>query len=149
MANKRLIRVGGALVTACLVLSSPVGTARAAEGKVAWQTANVLGLPLHRGRIQLSCPFLKIDATITQADRDRVVFASNYKNVSIAPDASRPGGIRLDYGSSLLMGSVEKGANRSVLSLDNVGTFTISLTEGQGMVISGVLPFDISVTYVY
>ena len=146
MNEKWIMAAGSVLCATSLWLSAPVGTTYA-QPKVL-TSANVLGIPLRPGKVQLSCPFLKVDATITQADKDRVVFTSNYKNVAITPDTQRPGGISLAFGDDKLKGSIEKGPNRSVLSLDNIGQFTIAMADSKSYVISSKLPFNINVRFV-
>lgn len=148
MRKKVLLMLGSAIVAASVTISNPAESTQAAEAKGAMQSSNVLGIPLKRGKVQLSCPFLKVDATIIRADKEKVIFASNYKNVSIEPNKHRPGGVSLDYGDDKLNGSIEKGANQAVLSIDNIGKFTISMTDSKHFVISGGLPFNINVTFV-
>lgn len=148
MRKKIFLVLGSAVLAASVSMSMPIGTTQAAEFKGGLKTSNVLGIPLRPGKIQLSCPFLRVTATITKADMDSVVFTSNYKNVTIQPNAHRPSGITLDFGSDRMNGSIEKGHNQTVLSLDNIGKFTISMKDTKTFVISGGLPFNINVTWV-
>ena len=147
MSNKMMVALGTAVLATVVSLSAPIGASQAAETKRSAGTSNILGLPLHVGKVQLSCPFLKVSATITEATKNRVVFASNFKNISITPNAQRPGGISLDFGSDKMKGSIEKGPTQTVLSLDHVGKFTITVTDARSFVVGG-LPFNITVTFV-
>lgn len=148
MSKKMVLALGTAVMATIVSLSAPIQVSQAAETKRSAGIANILGLPLHVGKVQLSCPFLKVSATITEATKNKVVFASSFKNITIVADASRPGGVSLDYGSDKMKGNVEKGTNSTVLSIDNIGKFTISMTDSNHFVISGGLPFNLYVNFV-
>ena len=148
MRKSAVLRYTSAILLASLCLAGPGQTVANHDVPDLHRASYVLGIPLMPGRVNISIAFIQFGADIAASSKAGLIFTSNYQNVTIDPAIGHgPTGITIELDKKVLKGSFEKGSNKSVVTVDTIGQFTITMMTRKTAVISGAFPFQIYLTW--